>query len=131
MKLATFVIDGQERWGLVVTHPLTGEDWVFDPARTESRLQAYASRPTSAYVATRPVFMPGGWPVDLAGWLALTDQDPLRRLDDRQIDLAFRAAAEATQEAVLNALCEAPPTAARDGRVYPALTDWLNENPLP
>ncbi len=82
MKLATFIVDGQERWGLVLTHPLTGEDWVFDPARTESRLQAYASRPTSAYVASRPVFVPDGWPDDLTGWLALTDPDPLRHLDD-------------------------------------------------
>lgn len=55
---------------------------------------------------------------------------PQRRLADRQIDLAFRAAAEATQEAVLNALCEASPTRGRDGRVYPALTDWLRANPL-
>ncbi len=55
---------------------------------------------------------------------------PLRRLDDARIDLAFQAAAEATQEAVLNALCEAPATPGRDGRFYPALADWLKENPL-
>lgn len=54
----------------------------------------------------------------------------LRRLDDAKIDLAFRAAAEATQEAVLNALCEAPATQGRDGRHYPSLADWLKENPL-
>ena len=55
---------------------------------------------------------------------------PLRRLDDARIDLAFRAAAEATQEAVLNALCEAPATQGRDGRFYLSLADWLKENPL-
>ncbi|MEO3388213.1 P1 family peptidase [Mesorhizobium sp. CAU 1741] len=54
----------------------------------------------------------------------------LRRLDDAKIDLAFQAAAETTQEAVLNALCEAPATHGRDGRRYPALADWLKENPL-
>lgn len=54
----------------------------------------------------------------------------LRRLDDGKIDLAFRAAAEATQEAVLNAMCEAPSTCGREGRFYPALVDWLKENPL-
>lgn len=53
-----------------------------------------------------------------------------RRLDDAHIDLAFRAVAEATQEAVLNALCEAPATLGRSGRSYPALSDWLQENPL-
>jgi len=56
---------------------------------------------------------------------------PQNRLSDAHIDLAFRAAAEATQEAVLNALCAAPAMAGRDGRLYPALADWLKENPIP
>lgn len=51
-----------------------------------------------------------------------------QRLSDDHIDLAFRAAAESTQEAVLNALCTAPATPARNGRLYPALADWLKEN---
>lgn len=49
---------------------------------------------------------------------------PVRRLDDDLIDLAFRAASETTQEAVLNALCAAPATLGRDGRLYPSLADW-------
>lgn len=53
------------------------------------------------------------------------------RLADDNIDIAFRAAAETTQEAVLNALCMAPATPARNGRIYPALADWLKENPTP
>lgn len=53
---------------------------------------------------------------------------PLRRLDDGLIDLPFRAAVEATQEAVLNALCHAPATIGRSGRTYPSLADWLKEN---
>ena len=56
---------------------------------------------------------------------------PQTRLSDTHIDTAFRAAAEATQEAVLNALCAAPAMTGRDGRPYPALADWLKENPLP
>ncbi|WP_274629063.1 P1 family peptidase [Arvimicrobium flavum] len=54
-----------------------------------------------------------------------------RRLADDHIDIAFRAAAESTQEAVLNALCMARPTPARNGRIYPCLADWLKENPIP
>jgi len=50
------------------------------------------------------------------------------RLADAHIDLAFRAAAEATEEAVLNALCAAPATPGRGGRLYPSLADWLKEN---
>ncbi|HWK66973.1 MAG TPA: P1 family peptidase [Rhizobiaceae bacterium] len=53
------------------------------------------------------------------------------RLDDAFIDIAFRAAAEATQEAVLNALCAAPAMKGRDDRFYPSLADWLREHPLP
>lgn len=53
------------------------------------------------------------------------------RLSDEHIDLAFRAAAESTQEAVLNALCMAPAIPARNGRLYPALADWLKENQNP
>lgn len=52
---------------------------------------------------------------------------PVARLDDGRIDIAFRAAAEVTQEAVLNALCAAPATAGRNGRHFPALADWLKE----
>lgn len=56
---------------------------------------------------------------------------PIRQLAEDRIDMPFRAAAEATQEAVLNALCAAPATTGRTGRRFPALGDWLKENPLP
>ncbi|MFC0805089.1 P1 family peptidase [Ensifer sp. P24N7] len=53
------------------------------------------------------------------------------RLADGHIDIAFRAAAETTQEAVLNALCMVSAMPARNGRIYPCLVDWLKENPSP
>jgi D-aminopeptidase len=53
------------------------------------------------------------------------------RLADGHIDIAFRAAAETTQEAVLNALCMASAMPARNGRICPCLADWLKENPSP
>ncbi|MFV0473247.1 MAG: P1 family peptidase [Pikeienuella sp.] len=55
---------------------------------------------------------------------------PQSRLSDTLIDNAFRAAAEATEEAVLNALRHAPSGRGRDGRLFPALADWLRDNPL-
>lgn len=55
----------------------------------------------------------------------------IRQLAEGQIDTPFRAAAEATQEAVLNALCAAGPAVGRSGRHFPSLADWLKENPLP
>lgn len=66
-------------------------------------------------------------PVEHDPSASITNQ---QRLSDDHIDLAFRAAAETTQEAVLNALCMAPATPARNGRIYPALADWLKENPI-
>lgn len=52
----------------------------------------------------------------------------VRYLDNNLIDVPFRAAAEATQEAVLNALSAAPATTGRTGRHFPSLADWAREN---
>lgn len=54
------------------------------------------------------------------------DLVPLAVLNENRIDFAFRAAAEATQEAVLNAMLAAPETVGRDGNRRPSLADWLN-----
>jgi D-aminopeptidase len=54
---------------------------------------------------------------------------PVRQLAEDRIDMPFRAAVEATQEAVLNALCAAPATPGRTGKRFPSLVDWLRENP--
>jgi D-aminopeptidase len=53
------------------------------------------------------------------------DLVPLTVLNENRIDLAFRAAAEATQEAVLNAMLAAPETVGRDGNWRPSLADCL------
>ncbi|WP_332698654.1 DmpA family aminopeptidase [Bosea sp. (in: a-proteobacteria)] len=50
---------------------------------------------------------------------------PLSVLNENRIDLPFRAAAEATQEAVLNAMLAAPETIGRDGNRRPSLADHL------
>ncbi len=53
----------------------------------------------------------------------------LSALNESLIDLPFQAAAEATQEAVLNAMVAAPATTGRDGHYRPSLADWLGANP--
>ncbi len=74
MKLATFVAQGTEHFGIVLTHPATGEVWVFDPEETEQRLQLYASRLTSPYRANRPRFLEERpWPRELSAFLRLGD----------------------------------------------------------
>lgn len=49
----------------------------------------------------------------------------IRVLNEARIDRLFQAAAEATQEAVLNALCAAGPAIGRQGHGRPSLADWL------
>ncbi|CAD5277314.1 D-aminopeptidase [Bosea sp. 62] len=63
-----------------------------------------------------------------AGRIAHDDEAglvPLTVLNENRIDLPFRAAAEATQEAVLNAMLAAPETVGRDGNRRPSLADCL------
>jgi D-aminopeptidase len=52
-----------------------------------------------------------------------------RMLNEARIDRLFQAAAETTQEAVLNALCAARPTHGRGGTYRPSLADWLAAPP--
>ncbi|MBN2472907.1 MAG: fumarylacetoacetate hydrolase family protein [Anaerolineae bacterium] len=82
MRLATYCVNQEERFGLVLPHPATGEDWVFDPARTEARLRHYAGRPTAPFYSTRPPS--NEWPTRLIEFLALGDDgmSRLRRFED-------------------------------------------------
>ncbi|MDR3436362.1 P1 family peptidase [Telmatospirillum sp.] len=50
---------------------------------------------------------------------------PVTILNESHIDALFRAAADATAEAVLNALCAATALTGRDGHWRPSLADWL------
>lgn len=54
-----------------------------------------------------------------------SDLLPMTMLNENRIDLPFRAAAEATQEAVLNAMLAAPAVTGRDGHWRPSLADVL------
>ena len=83
MKLATFEQpEGRERWGLVLGHPATGEEWVFDPAETVKQLGRYFSNGTSGFQVYRPSFAADAWPLalkdflDLAGLESLDNRNP-------------------------------------------------------
>lgn len=53
------------------------------------------------------------------------DFTPVTMLNETRIDLPFRAAAEATHEAVLNSMVAAPAVEGRDGHWRPSLADML------
>ena len=69
MKLATFVAQGSERFGVVLVHPHTGEEWVFEPGPVQARLAEYAKRGTSPYAGTKPLFWDGDAPTDMISFL--------------------------------------------------------------
>lgn len=53
---------------------------------------------------------------------------PMLRLNETRIDVLFRAAAEATQEAILNSMLAAGAFTGRSGARREALSDWLGRN---
>ena len=79
MKLATFIARGSELFGLVLAHPHTGEEWIFEPGPVQARLAEYAKRGTSPYAATRPVFWDDDAPTDMVGFLQ-TGADGMARM---------------------------------------------------
>lgn len=52
----------------------------------------------------------------------------IERMSDGRIDDAFRAACEATEEAILNAICAATAVTGRDGATRPLLSEWLRRH---
>ena len=82
MKLATFRKQNNERFGIVLQHPATGEDWIFDPNRVQDRLTLYASRGTSPLNANPPVFFQEPCPASLSAFLGTGQFNSLRRLED-------------------------------------------------
>ncbi|WP_280823213.1 P1 family peptidase [Pseudaminobacter soli (ex Li et al. 2025)] len=54
-----------------------------------------------------------------------SDLISMRALNENRIDKLFRAATEATQEAVLNSMCAAEAMKGRAGNFRPSLADWL------
>lgn len=57
-----------------------------------------------------------------------SDVSTIERMSDNRIDDAFRAACEATEEAILNAMCAATTVAGRDGATPPLLSEWLRRH---
>lgn len=77
MRLATFIADEQEYFGIVITHPITTVDWVFVPHLVQQRILLYASRGTSPMKATHPRFMDYAFPNTMVAFLADGDKGML------------------------------------------------------
>lgn len=72
MKLATFLHDGVERWGVVLRDSPTDRDVLVEPAAAAADL-AWSISSTSGYSASRPPFAADDWPDTLPAFLGLGD----------------------------------------------------------
>lgn len=74
MRLATALIDGEERWGLIVRHPRYECDWIFFPEACERIFQRCAQHPTNGMHGCLKSFAPeAGWQESLSAFLALEE----------------------------------------------------------
>ncbi|MFD6446552.1 fumarylacetoacetate hydrolase family protein, partial [Promicromonospora sp. NPDC060204] len=71
MRLASFLAQGTERWGVVLRDPgVADREWLVEPVRAEAALAAHAPVPAPG---PAPHFLAGPWPDTLVGLLALDD----------------------------------------------------------
>ncbi|MFJ3404517.1 fumarylacetoacetate hydrolase family protein [Promicromonospora sp. NPDC090134] len=71
MRLASFLAQGTERWGVVLRDPgVADREWLVEPVRAEAALAAHAPVPAPG---AAPHFLAGPWPDTLVGLLALDD----------------------------------------------------------
>ena len=92
MKLATALINQEEKWGIVLAHPQRNEDWLFFPAACERIFQRCAAHATNGMNGCLQSFAPtGDWPDSLEGFLALEERgmEKLRALE-RHLQMFLR-----------------------------------------
>ncbi|MFI2364429.1 fumarylacetoacetate hydrolase family protein [Promicromonospora sp. NPDC019610] len=71
MRLASFLAQGTERWGVVLRDPgVADREWLVEPVRAEAALAAHGPVPAPG---PAPHFLAGAWPDTLVGLLALDD----------------------------------------------------------
>ncbi|MDG0808205.1 hypothetical protein [Cohnella rhizosphaerae] len=57
MKLASFLVDGQERFGFLMLHPITGDELLVEPGKAETDMIHFAVAKTSGYQFSVPRFL--------------------------------------------------------------------------
>ena len=83
MKIATFVYEGQQSWGLVVENPTDNCQWVYEPWKLEMAFRKVANG-TNGYFRCLPNFMPDQpWPKTVKEFLEMgeTGMERLKKLE--------------------------------------------------
>lgn len=75
MKLASFLVDGQERFGFSLLHPVTGDELLVEPGKAEADILHFAVSKTSGYQFSVPRFLSAGqWPLTMKEFLELGEE---------------------------------------------------------
>lgn len=84
MKLATYELNGKEKWGFVVSDPLKGEDCIINPQEFEE-IKGLLFRPTNFFGMVKPEFIGKGneWPGELVQFLEMGNDgmEKLRKME--------------------------------------------------
>ena len=83
MKLATFVKDGRQSWGIVINNIHDGKDWVYEPAKAIYAVKRITNG-TNGYFRCLPAYMNDfEWPETLKEFLEMGDEamDTLKKLE--------------------------------------------------
>lgn len=83
MKLATYMYEGMENWGFVLTNPQDGKEWIYNPGKVQAILRKVAANHTHASYASLPDFIRlSQWPDSLQGFLELEEKgmDTLQKM---------------------------------------------------
>ena len=84
MKLATFEVNGEEKWGFLAVNPRTEQECIVVPHDVEAVIPALC-RYTSYFELSKPCFIGEGkeWPKDLQGFLEMGEpgMELLRKME--------------------------------------------------
>ncbi len=84
MKIATFVFEGKQSWGLVIENPADGREWVYEPPKLEHAFSKIAGNGTNGYFRCMPKFMPDReWPATVKEFLEMGElgMERLKKLE--------------------------------------------------
>jgi len=83
MKLATFVKDGRQSWGIVINNARDGKDWVYEPEKAIYAVKRITNG-TNGYFRCLPEYMKSFvWPKTLKEFLEMGDEamETLKKLE--------------------------------------------------
>lgn len=73
MRLSTFEINNKERWGMVIPHPTSEEDWVYTPDECQDYIATINEPEAQELLKELNSLHSTGWPKEMVSFLALEE----------------------------------------------------------